>query len=132
MKTVRRPTCAVFSEREVEEIRKIPGLMKWILLLFIAIVVLIFVPFQTVTKLSEQVGAMTSQAATFTVMLEEKRQIALRNQQRQSQRMKKIEEQHLSFQKKFYWINRNSREANRGIQELNKSLKPLCQARSAP
>lgn len=114
MKKDRRP-CSVFSDREVDEIRKVPGMMKWILLIFAAIVILIFVPFQTVSQLAEQVG-------TLSAIVKERREAELKFRENQAERLSALENKTCLSPKKFYWINRNSREANERIKELKNLL----------
>ena len=56
----RRPRCTAFSDREIVEIRKVPIMMKIIIGFFIAILAGIFMPFQTISVLSRDVGALTA------------------------------------------------------------------------
>ena len=109
--TDRRPQCSAFSEGEIGEIRKIPGMIKLIMGLFVAIVALIFVPFQTVTKLAEQVGELSA-------IVKERRASALEFQRNNKRRLTALEGKTCLPSKKFYWINRNSREANERLKEL--------------
>jgi len=105
----------VFSEGEIGEIRKIPGMIKLIMGLFVAIVALIFVPFSTVTKLAEQVGELSA-------IVKERRAAALEFQKNNTSRLIALESKTCLPPKKFYWINRNSREANERLKELESAL----------
>lgn len=108
MKTNRRPTCSVFSNEEIPEIRKIPVLLKVLIALFLAILAGIFVPFQTVSELSKNVGSLIA-------IQEERQKSYLRDRQADNERLKK-------FEKKLYWIDRNQQEARDAIKELRKTF----------
>jgi hypothetical protein len=106
---------SVFTADEVQEIRRMTGTMRVILGLFIAIVVLIFIPFHTVSQLSKEVGALTA-------IVSDQKEWVLKDRDETRLRINKIEERYISLDKKFYWINRNSREANEKIGKLNDQL----------
>lgn len=108
MKTNRRPTCSVFSDQEVLEVKKIPILLKTLIALFLAILVGIFVPFQTVSELSKNVGSSLA-------IQEERQKSYLRDRQADNERLKK-------FEKKLYWIDHNQQEARDAIKELRKTF----------
>ena len=114
----RQKPCAVFSEAELRDLRRVPWGFKIVIGMFMAIVALIFVPFQTVTQLGQQVGVLTAIQA-------ERRTLYEKQLDMQQQRMEKIESVYTSFQKKFYWINRNSREANEKIEKVLLRLERL-------
>lgn len=107
----RQKPCSVFTEEELRELRRVPWGMKIVIGLFVAIVVLIFVPFQTVTQLGHQVGILTA-------VQTERRALYEKQLEMQQQRLEKVEAAHAAFQKKFYWINRHSREANEKIEKV--------------
>ena len=103
--------CGVFSAEEIRIFKGLPRLINYILGLFITIIVLIFVPFAIITHLSMQVGSLTS------VMEEREKRV-----QTDQLRIEKLENKFEKFQDKFYWVNRNSREANEGIKKLGKNI----------
>lgn len=103
--------CAVFSVEEIRELRRIPWGLRLIIGLFVAIVALIFVPFQTVNQLSTQVGSIVAIQTERRGFYE--KEIAL-----QMERIKKIEDVHAAFSKKFYWIDRHSRETHEKVREI--------------
>lgn len=111
MKKNRSKPCSVFTEEEVRDLRRVPGGLKLIVGLFVAIVALIFVPFQTVSQLAGQVGTLTAVQA-------ERRTLYEKELEFHKIRMEKIESAHISFQKRFYWIDRHSREANEKIERV--------------
>ena len=107
MSKKRRPRCSAFSEQEVIEIRKIPTMMKIIIGLFLAILAGIFVPFQTISTLSHDVGAMSA--------VQKERQAGyLREREAESERLEK-------FEKKLYWIDRNLNETKDMLEEFKKA-----------
>lgn len=113
-----RPLCSAFSENEIIEIRRTPAMFKAILAIFIAIVVLIFVPFQTVTKLAEQVG-------TLSAIVNDRRAAEIEFKKSSIARLSALENKTCLPPKKFYWINRNSREANEKLKDLKTFLGSL-------
>ncbi len=112
MKTDQEP-CSVFSIDEIRDLRRVPWGMKLIIGLFIAIVAMIFVPFQTVTQLGSQVG-------TLTAIQTERRTFHEREMDLQRKRIAAMEAAHTSFRKRLYWIDRHSRETNEKMRELLK------------
>jgi len=110
--------CRVFSTQEITAIKQVPGMMKVLIVLFAAIVVLIFIPFQTVTTLATSVGELTSgMSALTTRTAEQNRRIIDRHKD-----ISELKKQYDEMQKKLYWINRNSREANERVKELRALL----------
>jgi hypothetical protein len=108
MESNRRPICSVFSDHEIAEARKVPVMMKIIIGLFLAILAGIFMPFQTVSELSKNVGALTAVQV-------ERQNSYLRSREQDATRLKK-------FEKKLYWIDRNLQDTTKAIQELKKVL----------
>lgn len=108
MNSNRRPSCSVFSDQEIAEARKVPAMMKIVIGLFLVILGGIFIPFQTVSELSKNVGALTA------VQIE-RQDSYLRNKKQEAERLKK-------FDKKLYWIDRNLQETRNEIKGLKKIL----------
>lgn len=108
--------CSVFSDEEIRELRRMPWALKLIVGLFVAIVALIFMPFQTVTQLGSEVGKMSAIQTERSNFYEKKLQMHL-------DRIKKVEEFHAGIEKRLYWIDRNSRETNDKMRELFRQIK---------
>ncbi len=108
MNSDRRPICSVFSDQEIAEARKVPVMMKIIIGLFLAILAGIFMPFQTVSELSKNVGMLTAVQV-------ERQNSYLRNREQDAERLKK-------FDKKLYWIDRNLQDTTEAIKSLKKIL----------
>lgn len=104
----RRPLCSVFSDEEIRDLRKIPGLLKILIAIFLAILAGIFMPFQTVSELSKNVGSLLA-------VQQERQRGYLRDRLTDGERLKK-------FEKKLYWIDRNQQEARDAIKDLKKVL----------
>ena len=109
-KTDQEP-CSVFTDAELRDLRRVPFAMKLVVGLFVAIVALIFVPFQTVTQLSTQVGALSA-------IQTERRTLYESRLDMQRKRLDKMEDTYAKFEKRIYWIDRHSREANEKIERL--------------
>ena len=108
MEKDRGPICSVFSDHEINDIRRMPALLKILTAVFLAILAGIFVPFQTVSELSKNVGSLIA-------IQEERQKSYLRDRQADGERLKK-------FEKKLYWIDRNQQEARDAFKDLRKSL----------
>ncbi len=113
-----RAECCVFSELEINDIRRSPGMMKLIIVLFIVIVVMIFMPYSSMNSLSKEVGQVG-------ILLKERHSQIVKRQEKIEKRLEQLEREKPSLDKKIYWINRNSRETNEGIQALAKLLADL-------
>lgn len=113
-KTDQEP-CSVFTTDELRDLRRIPWAMRLVVGLFVAIVVLIFVPFQTVTNLGTQVG-------TLSAIQSERRTLYESRLDMHRKRIEKMEETCSKFEKRIYWIDRHSRETHEQMQRLLKRI----------
>ena len=111
MTTDGRPNCSVFSEKEIETIRGLNATLKLLIGLLITCITLLggfislsFVPFQTVTTLSNDVGRLS-------VLLEE------RHKSTQAA-FKKIELEYASLRKRTWWIDRHAREGAQNSEKI--------------
>jgi hypothetical protein len=107
--------CSIFSISEIAALRKVPGAMKLIIALFLVIMGLMFTPMISISRLAEQVGEVSA-------ILKERRATDLEFRERQRERLAALEKKTCLEPKKFYWINRNSREANEKIEDLRRLL----------
>lgn len=102
--------CSVFNATELSAIRGIPILMKAIIALLVGLIALIFIPFSITNSLSKDVGSLL---ATQEVHWKK----ATREYEFLVSKIETLEEK-ISLNKKFYWVDRNSREAREGVDRL--------------
>jgi len=107
--------CTAFTDKEIAEIKGRATKINVILTLLFVMIGLMFYPFTTISDLSSNVGNLTG-------MFKEHKTWLIRESEQTLKRLEKMEEEYSNLNKKFYWMNRNSREANEKIQKVSDYL----------
>lgn len=107
--------CTAFTEKEIAEIKGRAVKINMILALLLVMIGLMFYPFTTISDLSRNVGNLAGMFEEHKTWLDREREQTLK-------RLDKMEKEYINLGKKFYWINRNSKEANQEIKKVSDYL----------